>query len=81
MGGPLANVRNGDRIRLSMKNRKLSLLVSEAEMTRRAREAPVVEPSAECGYRKLNLQTLTQADQGVDFDFLRAPKIPGKTLR
>jgi dihydroxy-acid dehydratase len=32
----------------------------------------VVEPSAARGYRKLFLQTVTQADQGVDFDFLRA---------
>ena len=31
---------------------------------------PVVEPSAERGYRKLFLQTVTQADQGADLDFL-----------
>lgn len=33
---------------------------------------PVERPAAERGYRKLFLQTVTQADQGVDFDFLRA---------
>ena len=39
------------------------------------------EPTAERGYRKLFLQTVTQADQGVDFDFLRAPKMVGKVPR
>ena len=78
IGGPLAHVRNGDRIRLSVKNREIALLVSEAELAQRALEQPVVEPSAERGYRKLFLQTVTQADQGADFDFLRAPTMVGK---
>ena len=78
IGGPLAHVRNGDRIRLSVKNREIALLVSDEELARRATESPVVEPSAERGYRKLFLQTVTQADQGVDFDFLRAPRTIGK---
>ena len=81
VGGPLAYVRNGDRIRLSVENREISLLISEEELTRRARETPVVPPTAERGYRKLFLQCVTQADQGVDFDFLRAPQMRGKTPR
>jgi dihydroxy-acid dehydratase len=72
VGGPLAHVRNGDRIRLSVKDREIALLVSDEELAKRAAENPVVEPTAERGYRKLFLQTVTQADQGVDFDFLRA---------
>jgi len=78
VGGPLAQVRNGDRIRLSVGRRELSLLVTDDELARRVRDHPVVEPSAERGYRKLFLQTVTQADQGVDFDFLRAPTTIGK---
>lgn len=81
VGGPLAHVRSGDRIRLSVSNREISLLVSDAELARRAREAPVDPPSADRGYRKLFLQSVTQADQGVDFDFLRAPRMRGKTPR
>ncbi len=81
IGGPLAHVRNGDRIRLSLASREIALLVSDPELARRAQEAPVVEPTAERGYRKLFLQTVTQADQGVDFDFLRAPKRVGKVPR
>ncbi|MEJ6022177.1 IlvD/Edd family dehydratase [Ramlibacter sp. PS4R-6] len=81
IGGPLAHVRSGDRIRLSVKNREISLLVPDDELARRARENPVKEPVADRGYRKLFLQCVTQADQGVDFDFLRAPKMRGKTPR
>jgi dihydroxy-acid dehydratase len=72
IGGPLAHVRNGDRIRLSVKNREIALLVTEAELAQRAKDNPVTPPRAPRGYRKLFLQTVTQADQGVDFDFLRA---------
>ena len=72
IGGPLAHVRNGDAIRLSVAQREISLLVSDEELARRATERPVNVPSAERGYLKLFLQTVTQADQGVDFDFLRA---------
>lgn len=78
IGGPLAHVQNGDRIRLSVKNREIALLVSDEELARRAKESPVVEPTAERGYHKLFLQSVTQADQGVDFDFLRAVSKIGK---
>ena len=79
IGGPLAHVRNGDRIRLSVKNREIALLVSDVEMTQRARENPVVEPTADRGFHKLFLQSVLQADKGVDFDFLQAPRVVGKT--
>ena len=72
IGGPLAYVRNGDRIRLSVKNREISLLISDAELAERMKAAPVTRPSAARGYQQLFLKTVTQADQGVDFDFLRA---------
>ncbi len=79
IGGPLAQVQNGDRIRLSVSRREITLLVADDELARRVREHPVVEPSADRGYRKLFLQTVLQADQGVDFDFLRAAQMVGKT--
>ena len=79
IGGPLAHVRNGDRIRLSVQRREITLLVADAEIARRALEHPVVEPTAERGYRKLFLQSVLQADRGVDFDFLQAPRMTGKT--
>lgn len=76
VGGPLAYVQNGDRIRLSVKNREIALLVSDEELARRQAANPVVVPTADRGYKKLFLDTVTQADQGVDFDFLRAAKKP-----
>ncbi len=79
IGGPLAQVRTGDRIRLSVKNREISLLISDEELAQRIKDNPITSPTAERGYKKLFLDTVTQADQGVDFDFLRAAKMVGKT--
>ncbi|MDO5624558.1 MAG: IlvD/Edd family dehydratase [Pseudomonadota bacterium] len=78
VGGTLAYVRNGDRIRLSVSRREITLLVSDDEVARRRQQNPAIVPSAERGYRKLYLDAVTQADQGVDFDFLRAPRMVGK---
>ena len=81
LGGPLAHVRNGDRIRLSLRERALELIVSAEELALRAQQSPVTPPSAPRGYRKLFMQTVTQADQGVDFDFLRAPHMRSRIPR
>src|SRR3954452_8677448 len=78
IGGALAFVRNGDRIRISLSKREISLLVSDEELAARRAAEPVVAPTAERGYRKLFLDTVTQADRGVDFDFLAAPVMRGK---
>jgi dihydroxy-acid dehydratase len=74
-GGPLALVKNGDRIRLSVAQRKLDLLVDEAELRRRKEEwsrAAASRTAPKRGYAKLYFDTVLQADQGCDFDFLRA---------
>lgn len=70
-GGPLAWVKSGDRIRLDVEKRELALLVSDEEMAKRKQSQPVHEPKASRGYLKLFLESVTQADHGVDFDFLR----------
>jgi dihydroxy-acid dehydratase len=73
VGGPLALVATGDRIRMSVKERKLDLLVDEAELARRrATWRPAGGP--ERGYRKLYMDHVLQADLGCDFDFLRASR-------
>ncbi len=70
-GGPLALVRNGDRIRLSVKQRKIDLLVPENELSKRkAAWKPPVTPPAR-GYAKLYMDHVLQAEHGCDFDFLR----------
>ncbi|MCP5411152.1 MAG: dihydroxy-acid dehydratase [Alphaproteobacteria bacterium] len=69
VGGPLAAVRNGDRIRLSVKDRRIDLLVAEDEIVRRmAGLAP--PPVPERGYAALYQRHVLQADKGCDFDFL-----------
>lgn len=72
--GPLGLVRNGDRIRLSVENRSIDLLVDDAELqARRAEMAQKTQPeySPARGYQKLYYDTVLQADEGCDFDFLQ----------
>ena len=73
IGGPLALVRTGDRIRLDAEARRLDLLVGEAELaSRRAAWVPPPPPQgAERGYLRLFLDQVLQADQGCDFAFCR----------
>jgi dihydroxy-acid dehydratase len=71
IGGPLAWVQSGDRIRLDVAARALTLLVDDADLDKRRAANPVTAPTAERGYLKLFLDTVTQADEGVDFAFLR----------
>ena len=74
VGGPLALVRNGDRVRLSVKERRLDLLVDEAELAKR-RSGHGVRPAGSDptlrGYDKLFRESVMQAPDGCDFDFLR----------
>jgi dihydroxy-acid dehydratase len=70
-GGPLRLVRDGDRIRLSVKQRRIELVIDDAELKKRA---AVVEPAAEMparGYARLYAQEILGADEGCDFAFLR----------
>ena len=73
-GGPLALVQTGDRIRLDTPNRSLTLLVDDTEMTARraAWTPPPAHKGSGRGYLKLYLDTVTQAEDGADFDFLQA---------
>jgi dihydroxy-acid dehydratase len=72
VGGPLALVRDGDLIRLDVPNRRLDLLVEEAEMARR--RAAWVAPARRYarGWTALHLDQVTQADEGCDLRFLEA---------
>jgi dihydroxy-acid dehydratase len=71
IGGPLALARTGDRIRLSVTEREINLMVDAAELARRraAWRPPVTTPPR--GYGKLYMDTVLQAEHGCDFDFLR----------
>jgi dihydroxy-acid dehydratase len=70
-GGPLGLVRNGDRIRLSVKARQIELLVDEAELKQRAAAPRAAAEKPARGYAKLYAQEVLGADEGCDFKFLR----------
>ena len=69
VGGPLSKVQNGDRIRLSVKERRLDLLVDPTELAKRKPKADLADPPR--GYKRLYADHVLQAPLGCDFDFLR----------
>ena len=75
-GGPLALVRNGDRVRLSVRERRIDLLVEDAELKKRAAVAKYAREKPERGYAKLYAQEILGADDGCDFAFLRPGAAP-----
>ncbi len=75
IGGPLGAVRDGDRIRLSVAEKRIDLLVDEAEIRRRlVGFTPPPKPAR--GYKALYRNTVTQAPEGCDFDFLAGAEAP-----
>jgi L-arabonate dehydrase len=69
VGGPLALVETGDTIVLDVPAGRLDLLVAPDELARR-RAGWVASQRPERGYRRLFYDHVTQAHEGVDFDFL-----------
>jgi L-arabonate dehydrase len=69
-GGPLALVQNGDVIELDVERRKLQINVTSAELARRKAKWKKPPPHADRGWVKLYCDTVLQADEGVDLDFL-----------
>ena len=72
-GGPLGLVRTNDMIRLDVAARRIDLLVADEELVRR-QSLRAGEPRAKLpsrGYARLFQQTVLQADEGCDFDFMR----------
>src|SRR5688572_18247337 len=75
VGGPLALVRNGDRIRLSVEQRRLDLLVDAPVLAQR-RGTMRTAPAPQRGYAQLYMNSVLQAEHGCDFDFLRSSPTP-----
>ena len=71
-GGPLAAVRTGDRIRLSAREKRIDLLVPDAEIARRLAQAGSTPDDPPRGYAWLFAETVLPASRGCDFDFLTA---------
>ena len=70
IGGPLALVRNGDKITLDVNARTINLDVPEAELAKRRAEWKAPEPRYERGYGWMFTRHIKQANEGCDFDFL-----------
>ena len=82
VGGPLGLVRNGDRIKLSVKDRRLDLLVDANELERRRKGWKSVSAiDSSRGYAELYFRHVLQAEQGCDFDFLRHASLRELTCR
>ena len=77
VGGPLALVRDGDLIELDVPARRIDVLISDEEMSRRKAAWTAPRPKFDRGYGVLNQLHVTQADKGCDFDFLEHHKEPG----
>jgi L-arabonate dehydrase len=76
IGGPLALIETGDRIRLDTAGRRLDLLISDEELADRRRAWVPRPPGDTRGYRGLYLRTVMQANQGCDLDFLVGSSAP-----
>src|SRR5207302_1363308 len=72
IGGPLAIVRTGDEIALDVAARRIDISLPAGEIEDRMAAFQTAPPKYQRGYGKLFLDHITQADQGCDFDFLRA---------
>ncbi|MFW6024199.1 MAG: IlvD/Edd family dehydratase [Dichotomicrobium sp.] len=78
-GGNLARVRDGDHIRLDVANRRLDVVLSDAELAARPVAPPPEMPSR--GYKRLHAEHILQADEGCDLDFLtRRPFVAAAPL-
>jgi dihydroxy-acid dehydratase len=79
-GGPLRALRDGDAIELDVDGGRLDVDVPAAELATRLAELGPVEPRYRRGYGAMFLEHVLQADEGCDFDFLRArPGEPEET--
>ncbi len=80
IGGPLALVQTGDRIRLSVSERRLDLLVGEDELDLRRNALPAQQGDKELagarGYDRLFRSSVLQAPDGCDFDFCKPQPAP-----
>jgi dihydroxy-acid dehydratase len=77
VGGPLALVRDGDRIALDVPGRALTLLVDDAEVSRRRAAWTPPPPHYARGYGRLSAEQMTQAHEGCDWRVLeRGPPTP-----
>jgi dihydroxy-acid dehydratase len=67
-GGPIAVIRNGDRISINARTRRLELKASDDEIRERLAVLPPFEPKVKRGWLARYLLHVTSADTGAVFD-------------
>jgi dihydroxy-acid dehydratase len=65
VGGPIALIRNGDKISIDVPVRKLELLVSDEEIAKRRAEWKPMPPKVTTGYLARYAKLVTSADRGA----------------
>jgi dihydroxy-acid dehydratase len=78
IGGPLGLVRSGDRIRVSVSERRVEVLLSESELQARAQKSAAAPPPPR-GYARLYAESVLGAEWGCDFNFLRQRPVSQRT--
>lgn len=81
VGGPLALVKEGDIIALDLEKRSIKLEVSDEELAKRREAWVAPEINHERGFKQLFVEHVLQADEGLDFDFLRGNSGSAPSLR
>jgi dihydroxy-acid dehydratase len=76
VGGPLALIETGDRIRLDTAGRRVDVLLGDEDLAERRRAWTPRPPADTRGYRGLYIRTVMQANHGCDLDFLVGKSAP-----
>ena len=64
-GGPIAYIKDGDKIAIDIPNYSLKLLVSDEEMEERKKTMKILEPKKLTGYLKRYAKNVSSADKGA----------------
>ncbi|MCG2713261.1 MAG: dihydroxy-acid dehydratase [Candidatus Omnitrophica bacterium] len=64
-GGPIAIIKDGDRINIDIPNRKIEVKLSKAEIEKRFKNWKSIEPKIKTGYLSRYLRLVTSADKGA----------------
>ncbi|MDR0889572.1 MAG: dihydroxy-acid dehydratase [Oscillospiraceae bacterium] len=68
-GGLIAYVCDGDRIKIDIPNRSITLCVGDEELERRKKEMPILQKEGITGYLKRYAQTVSSADKGAIINY------------
>ena len=67
-GGPIAYIKDGDKIAIDIPNYSLKLLVSDEEMEERKKTMKIREPKKLTGYLKRYAKNVSSADKGANVE-------------